>query len=192
MNAKVGIEASRPASPTTKRMNRIESPSVQRNDRITLAISTSGATSARSRIARMIAITSSASGTISFRSRSVAWSKSYWIALPPPTSTVAPSHRVRRPRRGSRARSPSDDLVSGSWSSTIAAVPIVPSVDVCGSGVADGDPVDALRRLRRRRDLLLGHRRRSSDSTSIVIGESTPGGNASSSSWKPSTPRPTS
>ena len=76
MKAKVGIEASRPASPTTKRMNRIESPSVQRNERTTLAIRTSGATRARSRIARMIAITSSASGTISFRSLSVASSKS--------------------------------------------------------------------------------------------------------------------
>ena len=76
MKAKVGIEASKPASPTTKRMNRIESPSVQRNERITLAIRTSGATSERRRIARMIAITSSASGTISLKSLSVAWSKS--------------------------------------------------------------------------------------------------------------------
>ena len=72
MKANVGIEASKPASPTTKRINRIEIPSVQRKERMTLAIRINGATSARSRIARMIAMTSRASGTISLRSRSVA------------------------------------------------------------------------------------------------------------------------
>ena len=76
MNANVGIEASTPASPTMKRMNRIEIPSVHRNESTTLAIRTSGATSARSRIARMIAITSSASGTISLKSLLTALSKS--------------------------------------------------------------------------------------------------------------------
>ncbi len=72
MKAKVGIDASKPASPTTKRMNRIEIPSVQAKERTTLASRTSGATIAWSRIPRMIAITSSASGTITFRSLSVA------------------------------------------------------------------------------------------------------------------------
>ena len=104
MKAKVGIDASKPASPTTKRMNRTEIPSVQRNERITLAISTSGATSARSRIARIIAITSSASGAISFRSLSIAWSKSYWIAEPPPTSALNAGAEVADGWRGCRAR----------------------------------------------------------------------------------------
>ena len=51
MNAKVGIDASKPASPTMKRMKTIEMPSVQANERTTLASRTSGATIACSRIA---------------------------------------------------------------------------------------------------------------------------------------------
>ena len=46
MNAKVGIEASKPVSPTTKRMKMIEIPSVQRKESITLASSSSGAVNA--------------------------------------------------------------------------------------------------------------------------------------------------
>ena len=42
----------------------------------------------------MIAITSRAIGAISFRSDSIAWSKSYWIAEPPPTSAVTPGGEV--------------------------------------------------------------------------------------------------
>ncbi len=64
---------------------------------------------------------------------------------------------------------------------------MVPSVDSDPVGVADGDPVDARGGLRRRVDLRRRHRRHPPDSTSIVIGARTPGGNAFSSSLKPST-----
>ena len=73
-----------------------ESPSVPKNDAITVAISTSGATIASSRIPRMIVITSSATGTITRRSRSAASLKSSCIALPAPTSAVTPPGRSRR------------------------------------------------------------------------------------------------
>ena len=76
MNANSGIEESNPASPTTKRMIRIEIPSEQANDRTTLSRSTSGATSACSRIARITAITTSARGTMISMSRWFAWSTS--------------------------------------------------------------------------------------------------------------------
>ena len=73
MKAKIGIEESNPASPITNLMNRIEMPRVQANERTTLASNRSGATRACSRIARITAITSRASGTIS--------SRSCWFAL---------------------------------------------------------------------------------------------------------------
>ena len=95
MKANVGSELSMPAWPTTKRMNRMPTPSVPKNDAITVAISTSGATTASSRTPRITAITASAIGTISFRSRALAWLKSYWVALPPPSSARTPGPRAR-------------------------------------------------------------------------------------------------
>ncbi len=68
----------------------------------------------------------------------------------------------------------------------IAAVPIVPSVDLCGVGVADDTPSTPCAAWAAAAICCLVTAP-SSDSTSIVIGESTPGGNASSSSLKPST-----
>ena len=65
-------------------------------------------------------------------------------------------------------------------------MPIVPSVDTCLVGVAEATPSTpaAACAAAATCSLLTGPL---SDSTSIVIGESTPGGNASSSSWNPST-----
>src|ERR687891_65462 len=90
MNAKVGSDASTPSVPWTSMKKKIESPSVPKNDAITVAISTSGATIACSRIPRMIVMTSRVTGTITRMSRSAASLKSCCTALPAPTSAVAP------------------------------------------------------------------------------------------------------
>ena len=109
---------------------------MHRKLKITLAISTSGATSARSRIARMIAITSSATGAISFRSDSIASSKSYWIAEPPPTSAVRPGSRSSTAERIAGTASNASG-VNGSPSRITSTVPIEPSSETFGVGVAD-------------------------------------------------------
>ena len=73
------------------------------------------------------------------------------VALGRLVEVVLRSRCRRRRARWRRAPSPatasrisgtiaSDDLVNGSWARTIAAVPIVPSVDLCGRGVADATP----------------------------------------------------
>ena len=90
MKAKVGSDASTPRSPSTSMKKKTDSPSVPKNDATTVAMSTIGATTARSSTPRMIAMTSSATGTITRMSRSAASLKSDCTALPAPTSASTP------------------------------------------------------------------------------------------------------
>ena len=68
-NANSGIELSAPANPNTYLKNTAERPSEPKYDRMTVPISSTGATTARSSRARMISTTTSTSGMITLRSR---------------------------------------------------------------------------------------------------------------------------
>ena len=65
-------------------------PRVATNDSTTVAISSSGASSARSSRARITAMTTSTTGMITFRSRVAASEVSTLIAVKPPTTASAP------------------------------------------------------------------------------------------------------
>ena len=184
MKAKVGSDASTPAPPCTSMKKKIESPSVPKNDAITVAMSTSGATIACSRIPRMIVMTSRVTGTITRMSRAAASLKSCWIALPAPTSATAPPGRSPRLSRSvsTRASAASEYGSSSKFTSTFA---IAPSSDRCGS------PTDATPSIpsRRSRTAAMSASVASPPSrcTRIEVGASAPCGNDSLSTSKPST-----
>ena len=133
----------------------------------------------------MIAITSRAIGTIRFRSDSIAWSKSYWIAEPPPTRALRPGPRSSRLDRISGTASNASG-VKGSPLKTTSTVRMVPSVETFGVGVAEATrsmPVTASAAAWASASVASP----SSRITRIVVGASVPAGNASSISSKPST-----
>src|SRR6266540_3253727 len=89
-NTNSGNEVSAPAQPKTWSNTSALIPSAAPKDSTTVAISTSGATSARSSNARITNTTASTIGMITFRSRVEARWMSRLIALPPPTLASAP------------------------------------------------------------------------------------------------------
>ena len=114
MNANSGNDGSTPAKPKITSKITSEIPSAAANDRITVPISSSGATSDRSSRIRIEKTTTSAIGMITFVSRAAAWRTSYSTADGPPTSMSSPpasfaaarsSGSCRRPR-SSTARAP--------------------------------------------------------------------------------------
>ncbi len=105
----------------------------------------------------MTAITRSAIGAISFRSASIALSKSYWIAEPPPTRTVTPSNRLDAASRMSGTTLKAA-FVNGSSSRITSTVVMSPSVgDLAGRRVAE-HAIDFLNRGAHGCDVLLAHR----------------------------------
>ena len=91
MNAKRGNDGSLPAKPKTTSKTTNPTPSAAANERITVPIRTSGATSARSRTIRIRKTTASAIGGISFESWAAATRRSRSIAVGPPISTSSPT-----------------------------------------------------------------------------------------------------
>ena len=79
-----GIPVSAPAKPNTCLKNSAEMPRAEANDSTTVAISTSGATIARSSRPRMRNTTPRISGMSRSRSWAAAVSTSLLIAVPPP------------------------------------------------------------------------------------------------------------
>src|SRR6266851_6211117 len=85
-----GIEVSAAAKPNTCLKNSEEIPSAEPKDSTTVAMSTSGATIARSSRPRMMSTTPRISGMSRFLSCAAALSTSLLMAVPPPTFASAP------------------------------------------------------------------------------------------------------
>ena len=133
----------------------------------------------------MIAITSSAIGAIFLRSLSIASSKSYWSAVPPPTRAVEPPGRSSTLSRMSGTRA-SASFVYGSRSRTTSIDAVEPSPDRRVVSVAAATP-SAPSRPSIAASMSDCWTAPDSLVTSTVVGARRPAGKLSSISLKPST-----
>ena len=103
-NAYSGMLGSPPGKPNTWLNTSAEAPSVAANDSTLASSSTSGATTARSSTIRTRKITPSTTGMMRLRSRAAIARTSRLIAVVPPTTTASPTVS-RRSRSCSTVRS---------------------------------------------------------------------------------------
>ena len=123
MKASRGSDGSAPSNPRRRSKAKALAPSAAANDTITVTISTSGATTARSSSPRITSTTSRTRGMTTLRSRADALARSRLWALWPPTTASAPStawtlSRSRSMAARSSGLSGAPSRVAWSWTSS--------------------------------------------------------------------------